>query len=158
MIPVWFVNVGRPPIEGEAKEFAYQFKDADPELLRRSIDDYFAQNPPFPKLPGLRAVYERVLDDAKASAPKLAEAPPVNLLSAEQRAVMVHDLRVSIFGVLAVASVDARVEREEKAKADGFKAGCASIHAPPPKDFETRRRESLQAITDRRSASAGGTT
>jgi hypothetical protein len=82
----WMANLGRAPVEGEAAEFAHVFDGADAWLLRRALDDYFAANPPFPRIPGLRATYNAVSESQKAAnrpAPWLGpQLPPAEIREA----------------------------------------------------------------------------
>lgn len=90
-------NLGREAVKGEAAEFVRAFQDADPALLRRAIDEFFGGNPAFPRLPGLRAVYDRVAEETRAAAPKAAKQfNPANVATREEIAKWGSGLRAQL--------------------------------------------------------------
>lgn len=95
LFTAYTANLGRAPVDGEAAEFSRAFDDADPALLRVAIDRYFADNPLFPRLPGLRAVYASAKD--LLAAPKIpqgkTQSPGEPILSAEEQREIAREIR-----------------------------------------------------------------
>lgn len=78
MLNSYQANLGRALVEGEADEFGHAFVKADLEILRRAIDAYFAGNPAFAKLPGLRAVYATLESERQFAATQRVSSPTNN--------------------------------------------------------------------------------